>query len=90
MGAKLSAREVPVKWFGSDYTPFAGNLQLIFYRSKSGGDVLVKFLLNERETLISGLEPAQGPYYRWNDVKTWLAGRREVFEASVREWKENN
>ena len=90
VGAKLSAREVPVKWFGSDYTPFAGNLQLIFYRSKSGGDVLVKFLLNERETLISGLEPAQGPYYRWNDVKTWLAGRREVFEASVREWKENN
>lgn len=49
-------------------TPFAGNLQLIFYKA-AGKPVLVKFLLNETERRIIGLEPEEGPYYRWDDVK---------------------
>ena len=52
------------------YSPFAGNLQMIFYRSrKAGSPVLVKFLLNENEVAIKGLEPVQGPYYSWDAVK---------------------
>ena len=46
--------------------PFAGNLQMVFYRSKAG-DVIVKFFLNERETRLISLPG--GPYYRWEDVK---------------------
>ncbi len=46
--------------------PFAGNLQIVFYRNKAG-DVLVKFYLNERERKLLTLEG--GPYYRWEDVK---------------------
>lgn len=53
-------------WPGWRYTPFAGNLQLIFYRGRKG-DVLVKVLLNERETAILGLEGF--PYYKWEDVR---------------------
>ncbi len=90
VGQVLPAEEIALKWFGSDYTPFAGNLQLVFYRNNSGGDVLVKFLLNERETLIDGLKPLQGPYYVWNDVKTWLKGRAAGFEAAVREFRESH
>ena len=56
-------------WPGWRYTPFGGNVQLIFYRNKAG-DVLVKPLLNERETPILGLEGF--PYYKWEDVKSYL------------------
>ena len=60
------------------YSPFAGNLQIVFYRARKGlfglggksdKPVLVKFLLNEKEVLIKGLEPVQGPYYDWNEVR---------------------
>jgi hypothetical protein len=56
-------------WPGWRYTPFAGNVQLIFYKDKKG-NVLVKPLLNERETPIIGLEGF--PYYKWEDVKAYL------------------
>ena len=55
-----------IDWPGWRYTPFAGNFQLIFYRGRKG-DVLVKVLLNERETAILGLEGF--PYYKWEDVR---------------------
>ena len=58
-----------VNWPGWRYTPFAANIQLIFYRNKEG-NVLVKPLLNEREIRIIGLKG--GPYYDWEDYKTYL------------------
>ena len=69
IGQRLRADEINLKWFGSNYTPFAANLQIIFYKNKKGGDVLVKFLVNERETALMGVEPVTGPYYRWTDVR---------------------
>lgn len=48
-------------------SPMAGNVQLIFFRNK-GGDVLVKFLLNEQETAIP-LETSTFPFYSWKEVK---------------------
>jgi len=68
VGQRLRAEEICDKWFAALYTPFATNLQIIFYRSESG-PILVKFLLDERETGIEGLTPYQGVYYRWDDVK---------------------
>ena len=58
--------ETAIDWPGWRYTPFAGNFQLIFYRGRKG-DVLVKVLLNERETEIIGLKGF--PYYKWEDVR---------------------
>ena len=52
-------------------SPFAGNLQLIFYKAP-GKPVLVKFLLNETERRIYDLPSFSGPYYRWDDVKDYL------------------
>ena len=50
--------------------PFAGNLQLVFYRSrKADKPVLVKLLLNENEVLVPDLEPVQGPYYSWEALR---------------------
>ena len=34
---------------------------------------------NEAETLINGLEPVQGPYYRWSDLKAHLERRIAQF-----------
>ena len=58
------------RWPGFMYTPFGGNLQMIFYRNRDG-EVLVKFYINERETNLICLEG--GPYYYWEDVKrAWM------------------
>lgn len=49
----------------------ACNVQMIFYRkgNHDKGRILVKFLLNEKETLIYGLKPTKGVYYDWSAVK---------------------
>ncbi len=65
---RMTAEEC-LYWPGWRYTPFAANIQLIFYKNKQG-DVLVKPLLNERETPVLGLEG--GPYYSWEAYKAWL------------------
>ncbi|MBQ6014981.1 MAG: histidine-type phosphatase [Bacteroidales bacterium] len=50
--------------------PFAGNLQIVFYRSrKADKPVLVKLLLNENEVRLMDLEPVQGPYYSWEALR---------------------
>jgi len=72
-GDRLPMQEARYKWFATDYVPFAANLQMIFYKNKSG-DTLVKFLVNEKETLIRGLEPFSGPYYKWETVKNNTEG----------------
>jgi len=63
-------------WTNYRISPMAGNLQIRFYRKKGSDDILVKFLLNERETAIPvGSDLA--PYYHWNDVRKYyraLAG----------------
>lgn len=72
---KLTVEEAAARWYPSWYCPFAANLQIIFYKAKASDPVLVKFLLNERETAIPALQPVQGPYYRWEDVKAYVNGR---------------
>ena len=47
----------------------ACNVQLIFYRKCCSRRILVKLLLNEKETLIHGLEPVTRCYYDWDSVK---------------------
>lgn len=50
------------------------NVQLVFYRKKCRGPILVKFLLNEKETLLHGLQPKTGCFYDWDSVKRFWAG----------------
>ena len=72
---RYTLEEAKDNWLPSWFCPFAANLQMIFYRSKKSDEVLVKFLMNERETKLPALQAVQGPYYRWNDVKAWCANR---------------
>ena len=62
---RMSATQC-LDWPGYLYSPFAGNLQIVFYKHRKN-DVLVKFFINERETYLITLPG--GPYYKWDDVK---------------------
>ena len=76
VGDRLSADEAAATWMASWNCPFAANLQMVFYRShKESAPVLVKFLVNERETAIPVLTAVEGPYYNWEDVKAFLSTR---------------
>ena len=66
--AERMSYEQALLWPSFLYTPFAGNLQMIFYKNKAGR-VLVKFYINEREATLIGLDG--GPYYDWAEVKNY-------------------
>lgn len=55
-------------------SPMAANMQMIFFRNKKNhDDVIVKFMLNEREIGIPIPTPSF-PFYKWDDVKTYFNG----------------
>ena len=76
-GTFLTCSETEIPDFFQDYNYMcpACNVQLIFYRADGKAPVLVKFLLNEKETLIHGLKPLTGCYYEWSKVKEFWANR---------------
>ena len=51
-------------------SPMAANIQMILYRNPSG-DVIAKFMLNEREVHIP-IPTDMFPYYKWDDARAWL------------------
>lgn len=59
-------------WSVADAVPMCSNLQMVFYKGK--GEVLVKVLVNEKETVLNGLNPVQGVFYRWNDIRNLIGG----------------
>ncbi len=63
--------DAPSFWYGFRQMPMASNLQMIFYRNKKG-EVLVKLLRNERETVIPALQTVQGPYYDWTTLRQYF------------------
>ena len=52
----------------------ASNIQWVFYRNRKG-DILVKFIYNERERTIPALEAVNGVYYHWSEVRPYLLRR---------------
>ena len=52
----------------------ACNIQLVFYRSKKGGDILVKCLLNGTEASLP-VPTDSYPYYKWNDFRQFYQAR---------------
>ena len=62
-------REIAEQFQDYNFICPACNVQLIFYRRCCSKRILVKLLLNEKETLIHGLEPVTLCYYDWESVK---------------------
>jgi len=57
-------------WQDYRVAPMGANLQILFFRSKAGGDILVKLLLNEEEARLP-LKSDLAPYYPWKAVKAF-------------------
>lgn len=56
------------------YLSMGVNLQMVFYRNKQG-EILVKFLCNERETALPSLNAVKEYYYKWEDVRSHILNR---------------
>ena len=73
--------ELDKYWRNYRIFPMGCNIQLVFYKPKKGqGDILVKALLNERETYM----PAQTdnwPYYKWQDLRQYYLDKLAKFDA---------
>lgn len=73
VGERYSLEECSRHFITTLNAPFAGNLQIIFYRSSDkDSPVLVKCLLNEKERRLIGLESDHEPFYKWADLKERL------------------
>ena len=57
--------------------PMAANIQMVFYRNERAGEILVKFLLNENETILPYLTAKTAPYYPWSAVKPYIQSRKK-------------
>ena len=87
--------ELDTYWRNYRIFPMGCNIQLVFYRPKvkkskgtdyksptTGDDILVKALLNERETYL----PAQTdnwPYYKWKDLRQYYLDKIAKFEKGL-------
>ena len=60
-------------WSDFKVAPMGGNIQIIFFRNKNNSkdDILVKFLMHEKETLVPPIKTNLAPYYKWSDVKEY-------------------
>jgi hypothetical protein len=62
------------RWKSGNEVSMASNIQWVFYRNRKG-DILVKFIYNERERTIPALEAVNGVYYHWSEDRPYLLGR---------------
>lgn len=59
-------------WSDFKVAPMAGNIQIVFFRNKKNpDDVLVKFLLHEKEISVPLINTNNFPYYKWEDVRAF-------------------
>jgi hypothetical protein len=88
--------ELDTYWRNYRIFPMGCNIQLVFYRPiqkvkkgkavgykspTTGDDILVKALLNERETYLP-IETDNWPYYKWQDLRQYYLNKIEAFEAT--------
>ena len=64
-------REAHANWNMAEHVPMCANLQMVFYKNKSG-DVLVRIMLNEKPAVIPALTPVNEMYYYWNDIRNHI------------------
>ena len=58
-------------WSDFKVAPMAGNIQIVFFRKPKSGEILVKFLLHEKEILVPTVKTDIAPYYNWRDVESY-------------------
>lgn len=74
---------INVDWKPAQVAPLSSNIQWIFYKKNGTNNYLVKVLLNEKETRISGLKTATYPYYRWDDMKAFYTKKLHAYGVNL-------
>ena len=69
-----SLDEVASSWSVEKVSPMAANIQFVFFRDASTGDVRVRVLLNERD---ARLPVPGGPYYPWLELEKYCVSLYE-------------
>lgn len=64
----------PSGYANFNISPMAANIQLIFFRNKKdANDILVRVYVNERDAEMPVAHFEDTPYYRWSDLRPYLA-----------------
>lgn len=73
-GATQPQKAEDVKyWFQNFETPMAANLQFVLYRHPRKAQILFKILRNGQEATLPQFTPVSGPYYDWDEFRSWAA-----------------
>ena len=67
------------QWRAYDIFPMASNVQFVFFHKKGSTDVLVKVLLNEKETKLP-VKTDVAPYYHWKDVESYYREKLDKYQ----------
>ncbi|MFT3936544.1 MAG: histidine-type phosphatase [Chitinophagaceae bacterium] len=67
-------------WNAGKVIPLSSNIQWVLYQKKGSKDYLIKFLLNEKETAITGLSTKTFPYYNWAQVRNFYLKKLQQFQ----------
>ena len=67
-------------WVDFAISPMSANVQFRFYRA-AAGEVLVGVLHNERLVTLPVAKAAEGPYYRWPDLRAFMLARLAAIRA---------
>ncbi len=71
------------QWANYRIFPMGCNIQFVFYRENpEDSDVWVKVLLNEEEASLP-IDPVQGCYYRWTDVRAYYVGLLDSYDNDL-------
>ena len=62
--------ELADQWQNYKIFPMGCNIQMIFYKKAGSKDILIKVLLNEKETTLP-VETDMKPYYHWKDLRAY-------------------
>jgi len=69
-------------WQASKVIPLSSNIQWIFYKKSGSDKYLVKVLLNEKETHITGM-PTSSVYYNWDELRAFYMKKLQKLNVSL-------
>ena len=83
-GGWTDIETVARQWRTSRLVTMAANVQMILYRKKRSGDVLVRFLIDERDAALP-LPAVADFFYRWPDVRAYFTDRLAALDDACRD-----
>ncbi|WP_165958158.1 histidine-type phosphatase [Segetibacter sp. 3557_3] len=75
-------QQIDSVWQPANIIPLSANIQWILYKQKNSQQYLIKFLLNESEVGIDGLDTDTFPYYRWNAVRAYYINKLAAYQTN--------